>query len=110
VVGPEDLAYLQLKLRPHDLCCDDRYLTRFAPASDTSQATHSELLSHPVIVNAQPSATLLPTGSVQPETDNDSNLFDNSSHDTAGVNVDMLDCDSEDDSDALIGRSACVNS
>jgi hypothetical protein len=107
VAEPEYLEFLQSKLLPYKLSFDDRRSICFTPASDTSQARKSELPPHLAIVDVQAFTTFLPTGSVQPETE--INLFNttlgdhHSSHNTASVNVDMLDCDSEDNSDALTG-------
>jgi hypothetical protein len=59
------------------------------------------------MVNFQPSATFLLTGSSQLETDEDSNLFKttlgdrHSSYNTASINADMLDGHGKDNSDAL---------
>jgi hypothetical protein len=59
------------------------------------------------MVDVQPTATFLPTGSSQLETDEDSNLFKttlgdrHSSYNTASINADMLDGHGEDNSDAL---------
>jgi hypothetical protein len=92
--GPEYLEYVRPKLLPHRLSFD-------RGSTLSTQAAQSECLSHPAIVDVQMSATFLPTGSFQRETDN---LFDTGDHhssdNTASLNSDTLDGRSKDNRDA----------
>ena len=97
---PEYLEYVQPKLLPHRLSFD-------RASNFSTQAGQSERRSRTAMVDIQPAPTFLPTNSSQPRMNNDSDLFDTTlgdhhfSHDTASMNVDMLDWRSKDRSDAL---------
>jgi len=86
---PEYLEYVRPKLLPHKLSFD----------------RGSERPSHPTMVDVQPSATCLPSGSSQLETDKDSNLLETSlgdrhfSYNTASINANMLDGHGKDKND-----------
>jgi hypothetical protein len=74
------------RLLQHRLSCNRR-------SNFSTQAAQYERPLHPAIVNIQPSATFLPTGSSQPETDRN----------------ETLDISVADDSDGQAGASICVS-